>query len=206
MRTVLDRPMVWFSKRASKQLKSLKPVFEKLKEVHERYIKAEPRTETSFWHTERPQVGLLAGAAWRAGATALEEYGCDRANHRGRRDLYIRTGEKTNFECEAKYLFADLPISSSVKQDFQRLLNNAVRQAASYGDAKHRLALCFVAPRIKKDVTQSEVNARCDELIRELNPGDRGSDCDALVWIHGKARHDKKYFYPGIVLVVREAR
>lgn len=197
---------VLFPQKASKQLKSLKPVFRELCEVHERYINAEPLGEISFWHRERSQTGLLAAAAWRCDETALEEYACERPNRRGRRDLYIRS-KTAVFECEAKYLFVDLAdIEKSVSRVYESL-NVAAKQAKSLGDVERRLALCFVTPRIN-ELGRGEIDECLRQLIDGLKKPAKGrSQYDALVWIHSPEPFPddkRRWFYSGLLLVVKE--
>lgn len=105
-----------FSKRASKPLKGLRPVFKKLKSVHERYINGENKSKVlsdcGFWFHERPHIGFLAAAVWQSNGTALEEYGADKEGvknkwKRGRCDLWIRT-KSIYAACEAKCVWLNL--------------------------------------------------------------------------------------------------
>ena len=73
---------VWFSRKASKELRSLRPVFEQLSKVHEDFTNAEPGPDFSFWYSERPQIGLLSAAVWLRGKTALEEYAAPKENRK----------------------------------------------------------------------------------------------------------------------------
>ena len=144
---------VLFSPEASSHLKSLKPVFAQLCKVHEGYINAAPPTETSFWHPERSQTGLLASAVWRQrGKTALEEYACDRRKrpdhpkHRGRRDLYIGVSKTAAFECEAKRVFVNLArsVEKSAKKVYESL-NKAANEdkiERRYGTSPRTLFCC----------------------------------------------------------------
>ncbi len=206
---------VSFSSNASDELKSLKPIFEELGTVHERYVKYEPEDDFSFWHLERPQAGLLAAAAWLSGNTALEEYGCDRPkrrgkpDHRGRRDLYIRTS-KTAFECEAKYLAVDLAgkknIEESVRTVYERL-NDASKDAEGLGDVEQRLGLCFAAPWISES-GRGELDKRSRQLIRALKrPANGRPKYDALVWLHSPEPFTgDKRIHAGLLLIVKETK
>lgn len=197
-----------FSPKASKELRSLNPVFKKLREVHQRYINLEPPSETSFWHRERAQTGLLAAAAWLSDKTALEEFGCDRQRHRGRRDLCIAINTKDSFECEAKYLYANLAKVKQSVTDVYGCLKKAVKEARKSrgGDAEYRLGLCFVAPRASKS-RRGEIDNRWSQFIAGLNEKvDGRSKYDALVQIHSPRPfldgHNR--LYPGLLLVVKE--
>jgi len=206
---------VLFSPNASKELISLRPVFKQLSKVHEGYINAEPSTETSFWHPERSQTGLLASAVWRIrGKTALEECGCDRRKrsdrpkHRGRRDLYIGISETAAFECEAKRLSVNLAknVETSAKRIYEAL-HTAAKEAKSKGDTKDRLGLCFVAPRISKSRHDGIELDR--QLFKRLEPTKSHFQCDALVWIHrsGPLPENKtSWLYPSLLLAVKQEK
>jgi hypothetical protein len=201
----------WFSPKASKELRLLKPVFEKLAEVHKRYISFEPRSEISFWHRERSQVGLLATAVWECGFTALEEYSTPKKGkgEKGRGDLYIRTDTSTTFECEAKWCEVNLGSLSHASVEIHEHLNEAGKEARRLREPEHRhLALCFVTPRLKPkgDV----LTERLDGLIAEFEVEER-SCCDAVIWVKAeepiRRREGKKgpwLLYPGLLLVIKD--
>src|SRR6266478_8051718 len=111
MKIVLEQ-QINFSPKASRRLKYLRPVFKKLMLVHQDYIDGEQGLDCPYWYSERPHVGFLAAAVWQSGGTALEEYGAEkikeRKSNRGRCDIYMRTKNKTAFECEAKRLWLNL--------------------------------------------------------------------------------------------------
>jgi hypothetical protein len=96
---------VWVSPKASHELKSLKPVLERLVKVHKRFIEVCGDDYWPYWYGERPQIGLLATAVWLKKGVALEEHSTkkrkERKLKRGRNDLYISI-DKIQFECEAK--------------------------------------------------------------------------------------------------------
>ncbi len=106
-----------------------------------------------YWFNERACVSLLAGAAWRAGWIALEEYGTRKVHlgdegkddRHGRCDLYLRDPSGLSIAIEAKFVqerFADL----------EPAVTNAL--AAARNDARHlfrneaavRVAAVFVSP------------------------------------------------------------
>jgi hypothetical protein len=208
VQVVFERPSVWFSRKASKELKSLKPVFEELSRVHEHYTNAEPSNDFSFWYTERSQIGLLAAAAYLCGGTAMEEYACKKENRkkRCRADLYIRR-RNAAFECEAKHVTLNLgKTSAELVRSAEKHLDKAAEEANRLRDADHRLGLCFLTPWINE--SQPDPDGRCRQVIDGLNPANGRSNCDALVWIHGRRpvpRNDKKRLYAGLLLAVKEA-
>jgi hypothetical protein len=200
---------VWFSRKASKELRSLRPVFEQLSKVHEDYTNAEPSPDFSFWYSERPQIGLLSAAAWLRGRTALEEYAAQKENgkKRCRGDLYIRTGKNTAFECEAKHVTINLGKTvTELVRSAEKHLDKAAEEAALLKDAGHYLGLCFLTPWINE--LKPDPDSCCRRVISGLKAANGRSHCDALVWIHGREPvpgHNKKRLYPGLLLAVKEA-
>jgi hypothetical protein len=61
--------------------------------------------EAPYYHTERANIGIVAGAAWNAGWISLEEFGArKRGIKQGRCDLYIYPSNKERGEyIEAKH-------------------------------------------------------------------------------------------------------
>src|ERR1051325_10854249 len=138
----------WFSNKASKRLKRLRPAFRQLQLVHEAYIQGELYmgrwADCGFWYRERSHTGFLAAAVWRAGGTALEEYGANkRGNSRsGRCDLYISIGT-LHVECEAKHVWVDLHrrLHASVERLYSGL-TRAIKDLKKL-EGRRGLALCF---------------------------------------------------------------
>lgn len=97
-------------------LNSFKPIIMAWFQVLEDYanlsnVGTELDRDSAFGYRERPQVGFLAAAAWRAGGVALEEWGTSKGDETvqsyGRNDLWIRLGVKEWF-IEAKHHFCRL--------------------------------------------------------------------------------------------------
>ena len=206
MRITLQQ-QIWFSSNATNRLKSLKPVFKKLLLVHQAYIDGEGNHDCPYWYNERPHISLLAAAVWLSGGTALEEYGTKKTKERkhGRCDLFIRTNKKTDFECEAKWLWLNLRGNVEVSCDkVNEWLKWAVEETNKLQGRK-RLALCFVTPTIHK--TKARVlDARLRKCIKLLK---RSPEHDALVWIgiaRGQKPFGKEFKHPGLLLAIKEVR
>jgi hypothetical protein len=72
--------------------------------------------DVPWWYGERASLSVLAGAIWRTGGIALEEYTVDKSHRRddgqkglmqGRNDLYFRIG-RSDFVLEAKAVWPTL--------------------------------------------------------------------------------------------------
>lgn len=199
-----------FSNHASPEIRSLRPVFEELEQVHTRYIKAEPRDDTSFWHGERAQVGLLAAAAFLSRNTALIEYPCVKHGKRASPgDLYIRTSRETAFEFEAK---ADTKVNlRKTKKVIKALydgLRRASKEARQHQDKEcYEAAASFVLPRMNKR-PKTEIRDLQDRVISKLKKNNGPLQWDALVWIWDRnpRPRDGQRLYPGVLLAVKQIR
>jgi hypothetical protein len=203
---------IWFSSKASPELKSLVPVFTKLLQVHHDYILGEATNDNLYGYGERPHVSLLAAAVWLSGGTALEEYGTHKTKNLrdkpkpGRRDLWIRT-KKAAFECEAKRLWLDLEKDAEKLKD--KLAKNlcALVKEIGHPEKKNGLALCFAIPGLacKPDQCRT-LDKRVYDLTESIKTG---SDCDALIWIgfkKGKNPMGKSHLLPGLLLAIKEVK
>jgi hypothetical protein len=196
---------IWFSPTASKELSSLKPVFEKLRLLHDRYIQSPLwRGDCAYWYDERPHVGLLAAAVCLNGGIALGEYAAKKPKGRGRADLYFSV-DNVSFGCEAKRSY--LSLKKSAEESAQKAFGILKKE---YRDAKSRektdcktnkiLGLCFLIPRSTSALPD------LSELMKALK---NNSNCAALVWIgvsnDQESRRKKKTYYPGFFLAIRES-
>jgi hypothetical protein len=198
---------IWFSSTASPELKSLKAVFQKLRSMHEDYMRDE-HDDCAFWYRERPNVGLLAAAVWLCGGTSLEEYGFVKTKRRGRCDLWFRIGN-TSFGCEAKHLPLILSDKASVHKVCKKLENVERGELEHFtndkkGNPDKVLALCFVTPIIHGTKLD-----RRDDYLREFESLKNDPRCTALVWIgvhkgNEPVPGDKKQFFPGTFLAIKE--
>jgi hypothetical protein len=104
--------------------------------------------DAPFYYTERANVGVLSGAAWKAGWLALEEFGVKkRGKKRGSCDLYIHSIDGKQGEyIEAKHTWSIKSASDALSQakgDARKLLVRKNEEALV-------IAVVFVAPSINK--------------------------------------------------------
>lgn len=80
-------------------LKEWQTLFEEWILAVERFCRLSPG-DAPYWYTERANVGTLAGAAWRCGWIALEEFQGDKSEQslgwRGRLDLWLSSSALLN--------------------------------------------------------------------------------------------------------------
>ena len=87
----------------------------------ERYCRITEGADNPYWYNERANIGILAGAAWRSGKIALEEFQMQKIvftengtleespkkEKSGRCDLWISDGNKSEF-IEAKFKWINM--------------------------------------------------------------------------------------------------
>jgi len=201
----------WPSKAsASKKLELLKPVFQKLKSVHQVLIDRDKKHGWLYsFFSERPHVGHLAAAVWLSDEFAMEEYGTHKIKSdelkRGRCDLRIGIN-KTVFECEAKSLWLNIGLKKDFTSKIKDKLDLAKRDARKLNSIK-RLALCFITPVVHESKFDELYSYR-DEFIESVI---KSSCYDALIWIGVPEKgFDKEeilcgdFFYPGLLLAIKE--
>ena len=196
---------IWFNPQtASRKLRSLKPVFERLKEVHQHFIEFGDG-DCPYWYPERSHTGLFATAVYECGGVALEEYSDykmkERKRIKGRVDLWLKL--KTEFRCEAKCVRLNLGGDTrAMAAKASKGLTGAIRDLKNHPDP-HGLALCFLTPHIHQSKL-STADTKLAEFKKVLAPE---SCCDALIWIgfsKGEGIPSGKTRWHGMFLAVVE--
>lgn len=99
----------------------------------ERYCRMAAGEDAPFVYTERANIGVLAGAAWRCGRLALEEFQHqkgfkNRLKWNGRVDLYLAS-EHTEEMIEAKFGWLSISTPKRVQARVDSVLKLAERDA-----------------------------------------------------------------------------
>jgi hypothetical protein len=99
---------------ANAALKWLEPAIRMWTKVHCIYAEVFKEDDALYWYNERPQVGALAAAAWKANMYALEEYATTKHHpitkkKTGRIDLYIgdHNGHSATLEAKLSWVNPD---------------------------------------------------------------------------------------------------
>lgn len=177
------------------------------------YIDIWDGNDLPYWYNERANVGVLAGAAWKSGMTALEEFQTEKVandgeNSKGRNDLYV-ANKSIGAYIEAKVIFPDISKHIKYQIDIKNKLKlalNDVRRVKDMTQENEKIAALFVAPySIKNRASDKEIKKFIDTLstysIEDINIG-------AFAWCcANKAQktlsHDKKYYPIVAVLFCR---
>jgi hypothetical protein len=191
-------------------LRDWEGLFEEWTLLVERYCRLVPG-EAPYWHTERANVGLLAGAAWRCGWLALEEFHSTKGDKsetwRGRLDLALHTPTH-GYAIEAKqgwpYL-GDASAESTVRATLHEAGAAArlVIPTRSVGTKSHAaVAVAFCAPYVNA-ARQVDVAPLAHQLLTALSTASFG----AIVWCFPLRTRDlrdvKRDIHPGVILVAQ---
>ena len=127
----------------SKDLSHWAVILEEWLLIIERFSRIRKGGDSPYGYGERPNVGLLAGAAWRSGCIALNEFAHQKnsegALSKGRADLVIESPTGSDV-IEAKFEWVELGTNFASKTG--QLLNRAGKDAKrSFDSAIHTRAL-----------------------------------------------------------------
>jgi hypothetical protein len=149
--------------------------------------------DSLYWYNERANIGALAGAMWKCGGFAVEEYSSskgdgDTAQKNGRVDLYLYSHGKDAI-CEAKMDW--IYLCKNQRRNFDETIEAAMARASE--DLKHTLeayqagscgiALNFIAARWKQgeDVSDS---------LESLRTSVERSQCSFFAWLKNDSGAD----------------
>ncbi len=145
-----------------------------------------------WWHTERSNVGALAGAAWRIGWAALEEFGLDKVVKRraanGRGDLFLQSDTAHDY-VEAKHVcgqFATAREIVPVRLGIHAACSNAEEVTLDEEDKRigvRRIGVVFAAPDLGSG--SQPLPDAFEKLIETLQGR---YDLDAVAWCFPKLK------------------
>ena len=169
-----------------------------------------------WWYNERATLSFLAGAVWRAGGWAFEEFTAGKQAATTRSKPSVRTGRcdinfgvgDSEYVGEAKQCWPLLGTSANPSREVVSSLEAAERDARQLTEmGLPCLGIAFASPRLhvkKRAQIRHELAtfARSVGLIRDAT----------IAWVFPLAAHDlmpenlnKQYIYPGVMIVVRRA-
>ena len=172
------------------------------------------QTDVPWWYNERPSLSLFAGAIWKVGGIALEEFSSTReapeslelpsgVQRLGRIDLYFAYQGK-HFVAEAKQCWPRIGSrAQSAKAEIEQMLLQASadvhRAPADYGQ---KLALVFASPYFPR----SEWEAAPERLLQWKHVVESvTSDGKAFYWLHDCQRTGGDGFlYPGAGIFITQ--
>jgi hypothetical protein len=162
----------------------LKPILEQWLRVHRDYIEANDCDDSLFWYNERANVGALAGAIWRSGGYALEEFGTtkgkDEEASNGRVDLFFQyAGRESVAEAKQSWVY----LAHNSRRDFRKLIDKTIKKAQdditrTQNSLEHEFGfgLAFLPTYSKDPDTAKEAMERFHSYVKKTK-------CDFYVWL-----------------------
>lgn len=179
------------------------------------------RHDVPWWYNERAAVSIFAGAIWKAGGFAFEEFadekhrapgkGKQERRFHGRVDLYANI-KGQEFIFEAKQCSSG---ASSIGADRSKKIED--RLAKAVADAreipakgKKRLALLFVIPDVRR-----QHGEHLDDRIKhwlQIAKNAQWYNSDAMAYVFPKCARGTKwgkpghmqYYYPGSMVLIKQ--
>ena len=186
--------------------RDLRPVLKAWLTIHQDFSKKVKDEDALYFYNERATLSTLAGAAWKCGFYALEEYASYKTKKRklknGRTDLWLRKNDHTEYVIEAKQVYVSMsPAASKTEDKIVTALDEAKRDAKASRNQKQGLGIVFVVPEIPPS-KKAQVGEYVTAFIGKLEQ----IPCDLLSYtfvedIDYLPEGDAGYFYPGVALV-----
>lgn len=141
-------------------------------ELNSEYSNIE-KDDAAYWYTELTNVGILSGAAWRAGWVSLTETQImkgarHRPKHYGRSDLYI-ANKKHGEYIEAKFQ----TVSFDHRSEFREVINDKITmsrrdaKSTSGRDEYYSTAILFVVPSISESRLSNKRDANDARIVAD---------------------------------------
>jgi hypothetical protein len=191
---------------SSPTLQAIKPVLNSWITCTQRYIDVWEGSDLPYWYNEQANVSILAGAAWKADWTAIEEYQIikiateadDKTSVIGRNDLYI-ADDKNGFCIEAKVAYVPIDNLTAARDWILGKCKLATFEARRLDYDEPKVGAVFIAPySLANPASPEQIEAFQTMLLALPN--------DALAWVcptdaQKTPSHDNKR-YPMVALLM----
>lgn len=200
------------------QLQQWEAICEEWILLGKRYSRMTEYGENAFGYGELANVSMLAGAAWRCGYIALQEFSWDKdssTERSGRADLYLCNSDETEEYIEAKFGWLSLQSRAP-----EKIINNVMGKARN--DAlktkNSRRAIKTIAVSFIGIYTKlSDYDEICDALEEQLEGMWKmdlyGRKLDLLAWnfpeklLDERSRHpDSGNLTPGVIMLAQRTK
>jgi hypothetical protein len=176
----------------------------------ERYCRIFDGSDAPFIYTERANVGLLAGAAWRSGRIALEEFQYEKgfkykSKWNGRADLYMASEDQQEL-VEAKFRWLSLS-ANKMEEIASNTLDDAVVDARICNGGREDIRCIGVAflPMYSKKKYADILEARIGEAVNRIGT----LNVHAMAWCFPKEVRTLEGLHsnllPGVIMIARNA-
>jgi len=173
-------------------------------------------SDSPWWYNERATLSFFAGAVWRAGGWAFEEFSTSKQGQSTSGAKSLRTGRcdinfgvnSAEYVAEAKQSWPILGHPTRGAKDVVNSLHAAERDARQLRDMRLPcLGIAFASPRIHMRM-RHQLRPLLAEFVNSLS-----NVQDATVaWTFPTASHNlrpegrnKQYIYPGVLVLIRRA-
>jgi hypothetical protein len=179
-------------KKTNKDIQWLEPVLVQWLKIHRDYVEDANFEDCLYWYNERANVSVFAGAMWKCGGIALEEYSAFKADEtenakRGRIDLYLQS-HGNSAVCEAKMTWIYLCEAHKQQTNFSNAIANAIEKASNdvlktlnANPNSLGIALNFITG-------YSRENVDAIESLTSLKEEIKNSTCDFYAWLEIKEK------------------
>ncbi|WP_434361544.1 hypothetical protein NF212_24310 [Parasalinivibrio latis] len=188
------------------KLAYIEPILQHWIECSNQYIDTWNQSDLPYWYNERANVSILAGAAWKAGWTAIEEYQVPKTDldktYIGRNDLYLANKE-LGVCAEAKVVYIDINSPEDFESYVSQSMSAAKRDVEDIqgNEDDERLAISFVVGKVKPDVDMEESINRFKRMATEFPTHAYAIYCpDAAKNLTAK----DGYYYPGVAVYIEK--
>jgi hypothetical protein len=173
----------------------------------ERSVRMWSGEDVPWWYGERTSISTLAGAVWRAGGIAIEEFPSTKRetrerSARGRGDLSVRLGRR-DYLFEAKLVWSLVgrrDPATALASSLDQARRDARRCRRPYGE--RRVAALFAVPYVSR-VDSKSIDDVLEQWLARM-PTIRPTR-SAWVFPESSRRHAwKSHLYPGSALLLDE--
>lgn len=189
-----------------KKLSWLSPILDQWLRINRDYIEEYDCEDSLYWYNERAIISSLAGAVWKCGGFAMEEYSSEKGKGKnkktGRIDLYLYFSDNEVIsEAKMNWLY----LYKNFNKDFGEIIEESMKDAMS--DLKTTLqsnpvdfgfAISFIVPHWKSELDSSELLIRFKEYVEDY-------ECSFYAWFNNKSGKDilssDGYVYNSVVMV-----
>jgi len=141
------------------ETKIWKHIIKQWQKINRDYLEDYSFTDSLYWYNERANVSCLAGAIWKVGGYALEEYSAIKGKDEkyGRIDLYFSVDE-IEYLIEAKHEWLHFNTKVKIFSNFEKAIENMLENATAdcknsmlHNEIDNGLGLVFFTPYWDKE-------------------------------------------------------
>ena len=200
------------------KLSHWEPICEEWILLGKRYSRMTEYGENAFGYGELPNVSMLAGAAWRCGYIALQEFAWDKQKENGRSgraDLYLCNTEYTEEYIEAKFDWLSLQSrdpSGVIDKAMKNALNDAVRTKQSSRHIK-TVAVSFIAIYSKLtdydeiyEALETQIQAIWQMPMNGRKPDLMAWNFPEKLWQEGNRNTETKDLSLGVIMLAQHTK